>query len=163
MVRTHPAITKPTERQRGASDMHDNVIHASAPRIGTVQDVLGRLGIVGEDIEGEWVGQAVDDIDGLFDRFHVDDREDRPEDLVLHNEIVQLHIVHDGGCDVLRLLVHLPPQDDLLRVDQLGEPRVVSRVYDPTVALRFLRVVTVKFVQSLLELFHELGGCVFGA
>ncbi len=53
-----------------------------------------------EDVHGQRLVSAVDEPDGLAVRADVDDGQDRPEDLLLHDRVLGIDVGQDRQADV---------------------------------------------------------------
>ena len=68
---------------------------------------LGLL-ILGEHVEAERLLPVVDEVHGLVGTLHVDEGEDRAEDLLLHDGVGRIDIAEHGDGDEQVRLVVLP-------------------------------------------------------
>src|SRR3989475_220576 len=97
-----PGLLEPAERCRS----RDQVVVVDPYRAG-LQPLRHREGawdVPGPHPAGQAVHRVVRHPDGVFHRLVPDDRENRPEDLLLRDPHRVVHVAEDGGLDVVAAL-----------------------------------------------------------
>ena len=143
MVVPHAARADAAERQVVLAHLHDRLIHADAARENLGDVPLGESLVVGERIERERAVATVDvsdDLVGLAIRL---DRQQRPEDLLLHDRHLVVHPENDVRGELaatgIELLVRRQVDDGRparLRILERRDEPIKGRLIDESRAPR---------------------------
>src|SRR5580658_6755451 len=98
--------------------MNIHLIDGSAAKGQAREEMIDRLLVTAEEEAGKRFWALLHLKNGLIDVFVREDRQKRPEDLILHNWIVPRHGIEDCRIDVARFRVRRTAGDDLLLIDE---------------------------------------------
>ena len=112
MVAAHAALAHAAEGHGAGGQVDDGVVDAPAPEGTAAQNPLLNPLAPGEEIEGQGLFPAVDEVDGLVQAVIGDDGQDGPENLLPHGLGGPVQgIRHQGGGDpsAVRVRTGAPP------------------------------------------------------
>ena len=154
VVRAHAARADAAERQARHREVEDRRVHAHAAGRGAVDDVVRDVGVFGEHVQRQRLLARVDEVDCRVDVVDRDQREDRPEDLLLHDRRGRIRAPHRGRCEVAVGFVALAAVDHLtgaLVVEQPGQAGEVAVVDDASVVRHWCGVVAVELAHRVAQ------------
>ena len=107
VVAAHARVPYPAERLVLAGQVEDGVIDAAAAEGAAVQNLLHDCLVLGEQVQrqGSLVGSDV--LDALLQIIVGKQRQDGPENLLLHDRCVKGQLIDDGGGDETPVIVAL--------------------------------------------------------
>ncbi len=100
MVAAGAGVTHAAEGQFRWKGVLDHVVDARAAGRGPVEEGVGRGGVLREHVRRQGLLPGVHEVDGCVDRLDGEDRQDRAEDLLLHDGGVGVGVDDDGRVDV---------------------------------------------------------------
>ncbi|SKS51309.1 Uncharacterised protein [Mycobacteroides abscessus subsp. abscessus] len=155
MVGTHTAGTDATERQLRDDSVVEQVVdhHATCRHLGSVP-VSGVLGF-GECVGRQRFRPGIDEINCSIQRFSGDNRQNRAEDLLLHQRLVGIGIHHDGRLDGQTLGIRRTTDGHL----SLGGREVSDQPIELTLVEHpqtLVLPVCLELCPRLLDLLHQL-------
>ena len=130
VIRTHTAIPNAAKRQVMIGEVHDCVVHATAAEREALNDTVG-LGIVlGEHVACQGLLELFDDANHAFDVLVLDNRDQRAEDLFLHDLVIEIGMREYRRCDLAIGIVAFAANHVLFGLNQIKKPAVMALVDD---------------------------------
>ena len=156
VVATHAAVAHAAKGKGGDGGLNQGVVGDRRAGGGVGEDLLDAVRISAEDVEGQGLLAVIDKDNGLVRIVDVENRENRPKDLLLHGGGISSDASEDGGGDIEVSLVSLAANGDLVLLQQASNPLEVIGIDDAAVRVGLLRVLTKVLLDSGGNLGHEL-------
>nr|POE73250.1 hypothetical protein CFP56_73764 [Quercus suber] len=156
-VRAGPAVADATERERRDRGVEEAVVDAGATAAGLRQDLVG-FGFGAEGVKTQRGGvDFVGGADGLVDVVDGEDRDQRPERLVLEKRIVGVLDLHHRRLEEQRILVGLAAENDLTvgAVEHRLEAQPLALIDNLAVVRTVLCAFGLELLESDFELSHK--------
>ena len=128
VIAAHAAVPHSAEGQAAGGQVDHGVVDTAAPEGDPLQKEPPGGPVLGEEVEGQGVGPAVDEVGGLLKAVEGQNGEEGAEDLLLHHRVVGRDPVQNGGLDLQALRVARSAADHLVRVDEVHHPVEVPPV-----------------------------------
>lgn len=159
VVRAHTRGASSTKRQVTLSDVHQRIVDKDSTRPGGVHNLVGKLLVAREDVQRQGLVLGVDILDRIVHIGNLDHGQQGAKQLILHQLVIPVNVGNDRGRDVQILLVRFASNHNIARlvlVEDLAKAVKVAVVDDTAIVDRFLGVLAVQLVESLLQLRDEL-------
>ena len=95
-----PELPTPPNGSCGTSGWRAQSLTHASPELVALEDLVDDRLVIAEDVEPERVGPLVDPVDHLLDRIDLEHRQDRAEDLLLHDLRVERDVDEHRRRDV---------------------------------------------------------------
>lgn len=158
VVRRHTRVADTSKWEFLVGDMDNCVIDARATRWGVTDNIICTL-LVAEVVEGEWLFALVDKFNSLLGGDVCDNRENRTENLLLHNGAIEAYIIYNCWLYVALILIVISAYNDICTLDitdKAVKSAIVDNAYKVATLFRVLAQKTLKLaLQSLDKLFFN--------
>ena len=155
MVRAHAAGAESTESHLAGGQMNDRVVDAAAAKTTAVHDLSGSRFVPGEQIQCQWMRHTAKPADGFLQRVEGEHRQDRTENLLLHDSVPKAYAGENRRCDLQGLWIGIAACDDLLRVDQTCDSVEMLFVDDLPVIWIAKRIAAELTPDFFFDLFYK--------
>lgn len=148
--------TNTTERKREFLQVHKGIVNADTTRLSAVENPVGSLFTLGEDVQGQWVIAGIDDINSLLQFLINNDGQDRAKDFLSHQVGVVIGDISDNGRgNVAVSSIGFTTNSNLGSVDALNHTLETLKVAvsdNTTVRFRSLRLAAIVFFKGSADL-----------
>ena len=120
VVGTHAAFSEAAEAHIAGGKMNENIVDTAATETAPRSYFPGGFFIVSEDVEGQRVCHGIDLCNSTSERIVGKNRKNRAEDFLLHDRIIECHMIQDRRLDLKRFTVCFAAAYELGGIDQSG-------------------------------------------
>ena len=128
--------------------MDDGIVDTAAAKLTFCGHFLYIFFLFTEKIERKRTFHGIDPGDRFIQCAVSDDRQERPEDLFLHDGIFKGHVVKKGRSDLESIRIDISAKDYFFRIEQSSDAFKMFFVYDLSIGRIFQRLTA--------ELFRDL-------